>query len=134
MKNRKRGRSDFVPWELVFVVALHEKSATPSRVSLFKTYQELLGSMPGVVYMRLVYNTFQTLCIQTGNDGEAQYKYFDPSFALWHCYSSGQWMRDRVWCKIRIKIEPAGFMIDRWFSHVVVSRGPPEGADFITVP
>ena len=30
-----------------------------------KPTQELLGSMPGVVYERLVYDTFQTLCISS---------------------------------------------------------------------
>ena len=34
----------------------------PPGYAFLKPTQELLGSTPGVVYERLVYNTFQTLC------------------------------------------------------------------------
>ena len=41
---------------------LHEEGAAPSHVCLFETYPKLRASTRGVVYERLVYNTFQTLC------------------------------------------------------------------------
>ena len=68
MKKRKSDRSKFVPREVVciFVVSLQEGRRGAPRVGLFETYPRTPGrSMPvGLyVYERLVYNTFQTLCI-----------------------------------------------------------------------